>query len=74
MSDTTVNSDLIAHLVDLRKAIIRILVVIFLGFCACVYFSEYIFDFIRAPITPFLDVGGLVFTAPMDTVVGLENF
>lgn len=57
---------LIHHLVDLRKALVKSLIFIGLGFCICVYWSEYIFDFIRTPIEPYLDEGGLVFTAPMD--------
>ncbi|MCB0350588.1 MAG: twin-arginine translocase subunit TatC [Bdellovibrionales bacterium] len=58
---------LIDHLIDLKKCIINTLIIVFLGFCAFIYFSEYIFDFIRSPILPYLgDSGGLVFTAPID--------
>jgi len=57
---------LIDHLIDLRKMIVRSLGAIVLGFFACVYFSEPLFDFIRKPILPYLGQGGLVFTAPMD--------
>ena len=57
---------LVEHLADLRKCLIRSLIAIIVGFCACWAFSEQLFDFIRQPISPFLKEGGLVFTAPMD--------
>jgi sec-independent protein translocase protein TatC len=58
---------LIDHLRDLKKCVTRILFILFIGFCACIYFSEHIFDFIRGPIVPYLSgAGGLVFTAPID--------
>ena len=60
---------LIDHLIDLRNALVKSLLFIGIGFCACVYWSEHIFDFIRMPIEPYLDEGGLVFTAPMDKFV-----
>jgi sec-independent protein translocase protein TatC len=57
----------VEHLVDLKKCIVRVLWILLIGFCACIYFSEHIFDFIRAPILPYLsNSGGLVFTAPID--------
>ncbi len=65
MSDE-LNQPFVDHLNDLRKCIVRSLFIIVVGFCLCIYFSEYIFDFIRAPIQPYLGVGGLVFTAPLD--------
>lgn len=57
---------LIEHLIDLKKHLVRILFIVAIGFCLCIYFSEYIFDFIRQPIVPFLGGTGLVFTAPID--------
>lgn len=58
---------LIDHLVDLRKCLFRSLIAIAIGFAVCINFSEVIFDFIRAPILPYLTgSGGLVFTAPLD--------
>lgn len=54
------------HLVDLRTCLIRTLLIVTVGFGACIYFSEWIFDFIRSPIVPYLPAGGLVFTAPQD--------
>jgi sec-independent protein translocase protein TatC len=57
----------IEHLVDLRTCIIRSAWIIIIGFAVCVYFSDKIFDIIRAPIVPYLGPsGGLVFTAPID--------
>jgi sec-independent protein translocase protein TatC len=40
--------------------------VVFAGFLACWGFSEGLFDIIRLPIQPHLEVGGLVFTGVMD--------
>ena len=57
---------LVEHLIDLKKCIVNTLLILVLGFLACIYFSEYIFNFIRSPIIPYLDTGGLVFTAPID--------
>jgi sec-independent protein translocase protein TatC len=55
------------HLRDLRSCLIRSIFIILFGFVLCIYFSEEIFNFIRAPILPYLgSVGGLVFTAPID--------
>lgn len=54
------------HLVDLRNCIVKSLVIIVFGFAACLYFSDFIFDFIRSPIAPYLTQDGLVFTAPQD--------
>jgi sec-independent protein translocase protein TatC len=57
----------IHHLVELRTCIIRSAWIIIIGFSICVYFSDKIFDVIRAPILPYLGTaGGLVFTAPID--------
>src|SRR5687767_10915255 len=58
---------LVEHLYDLKKCIIRILWILLIGFGLTFYFSEYVFDFIRGPVLPYLgDQGGLVFTAPID--------
>ncbi|OFZ19343.1 MAG: twin arginine-targeting protein translocase TatC [Bdellovibrionales bacterium RBG_16_40_8] len=63
----TGEQSLVEHLIDLKKCIIRTLLIIFVGFCISIYFSDKIFDLIRAPIVPYLgDSGGLVFTAPID--------
>ncbi|MCB0389709.1 MAG: twin-arginine translocase subunit TatC [Bdellovibrionales bacterium] len=60
------NETLISHLTELRKRLLNIIGIVFVGFFVAWYFSNHIFDFIRAPIEPFLPEGGLVFTAPMD--------
>lgn len=60
------SDSLTGHLEELRTRLIKISFIIILGFAFCFYFSEYIFDFVRKPIVPFLPTGGLVFTAPMD--------
>lgn len=57
------------HLTELRTCILRSLLIVIVGFAACVYFSEWIFDFIRSPIVPYLPAGGLVFTAPQDKFI-----
>lgn len=57
---------LIEHLIDLKRSVVRILFIIVGGFVVSIYFSEHIFNFIREPILPYLDSGGLVFTAPID--------
>ena len=57
---------LVDHLADLRLRLINSLYGIILGFGLCYYFSEKIFNIIREPIQPFLPMGGLIFTGPMD--------
>ena len=54
------------HLTELRSCLIHSLAGILVGFAICWTFSSEIFDFIRHPIIPFLNEGGLVFTHPMD--------
>jgi sec-independent protein translocase protein TatC len=54
------------HLADLRFAVVRILWIIGIGFGLSIYFSEDLFDIVRAPIAPYLTNNGLVFTAPID--------
>ena len=56
----------IEHLRDLRNCLVRAAIAIFVGMCLCWGISDHIFDFIRKPILPYLQGGGLVFTAPMD--------
>jgi len=45
------------HLDELRRRIIHILVFIVLGFCACFYFSDRIYDFLAVPLTKSLPPG-----------------
>lgn len=62
------SDSLVGHLYELRKCLLNSLLGIVVAFVGCWAFSEIIFDFIRGPISPFLEHsgGGLVFTAPMD--------
>jgi sec-independent protein translocase protein TatC len=57
---------LLEHLRELRKRLIKSAWAIGLGTCVAYYYSEYIFDFLRAPAVKYLTNGGLVFTHPMD--------
>ena len=62
---------LIDHLTELRSCLKWALLFVAGGFLLSWGFSEKIFDFMRAPIEPFLNpsAGGLVFTAPMDKFI-----
>ena len=57
---------IVEHIGELRYRITRVAIGIFVGMCFCWGFSEKIFNFVRKPIEPFLNNGGLVFTAPID--------
>ncbi len=59
---------LIDHLTDLRKCLINTILIVVLGFIACWFFNDLLFDIVRMPISPYLENnnGGLIFTAPMD--------
>lgn len=54
------------HLRELRTCLVRSLWGILLATIVCYYYSDIIFEWIRAPIREFLPTGGLVFTAPTD--------
>lgn len=56
------------HLVELRKRAIRIVLIVIVAGLACFMYSEFIFEFIKAPISPYLP-NGLVFTGVMDKFV-----
>ena len=60
------NMTLIDHLRELRTCLVRSGYAIFFGMCLCWGISDRIFEYIRRPIAPYLQGGGLVFTAPMD--------
>ncbi|MEY4617441.1 MAG: twin-arginine translocase subunit TatC [Pseudomonadota bacterium] len=60
------NQTLVEHLSELRVSLIRSVIGIIVGSIACYFYSEDLFNFIRSPILPYLQNGGLVFTAPMD--------
>ena len=57
---------LIEHLGELRLRLLMSFAFIVLGFILCWSFTEKIFDIIRAPISPYLQTKGFVFTAPLD--------
>lgn len=57
------------HLTELRDRLVRSAWAIALATILCWAFSEYIFNFVRAPIVPYLDAGGLIFTNPMDKFI-----
>lgn len=61
----------IDHLTELRTRLIYAAYSILLGTGIAFYFNSQIFDFIRAPIAPYLkeSFGGLVFTNPMDKFI-----
>jgi len=61
----------IDHLTELRTRLINCAYVIIVCTGITFYFNEKIFNFIRAPIQPYLgeNIGGLVFTSPMDKFV-----
>lgn len=63
------HQSLIDHLVELRFRLVRSAWAIVIGMILCYNFTNQIFDFIRAPITPYLPTGGLVFTAPADKFI-----
>jgi sec-independent protein translocase protein TatC len=56
------------HLSELRTRLIAIAWILVAGFTACYGFSEYIFDFLRAPIMPYLPATdrGLHFTSVIE--------
>lgn len=69
MSDQQNGQTLVDHLAELRDRLIRSAWAIALATILCWAFSEQLFNIVRAPIAPYLDTGGLVFTGPMDKFV-----
>ncbi len=67
--NTSGNLTLTEHLAELRIRIIRSGYAILAGMILCYNFSDRLFDIIRAPIAPYLQGGGLVFTAPADKFI-----
>jgi sec-independent protein translocase protein TatC len=57
------------HLSDLRTCLINCLYILIIATGICYGFSEKIFNFVRAPIVPYLPSGGLIFTGPLDKFV-----
>jgi sec-independent protein translocase protein TatC len=57
------------HLTELRDRLIRSVWAVTLFAVICLFFSEQLFNVIRAPIAAHLTGGGLIFTNPMDKFV-----
>lgn len=53
-SDTNTEQPLLAHLEELRKRLIRILIVVAIVFFICYWKSSYLFAFIKEPLVQFL--------------------
>lgn len=65
-NDSAPGQSLTDHLTELRTCLIKSAYAVLLAALVCGYFHEEIFNLIRAPISPYLEGGGLVFTNPMD--------
>lgn len=57
------------HLAELRKRLVNCAFIMIIATGVCYGFSEKIFNFVRAPITPYLPGGGLIYTGPMDKFI-----
>ncbi|WP_413943696.1 twin-arginine translocase subunit TatC [Bdellovibrio sp. HCB-162] len=57
------------HLAELRKRLINCIYILVLATGVCYGFSEKIFNFVRAPIAPYLPGGGLIYTGPLDKFI-----
>lgn len=66
MSSPADDLSLVGHLTELRSRLVYSMIAIGVGSILAWNFSDWIFDFVRRPIQPYLPQGGLVFTAPMD--------
>lgn len=60
---------LVEHLGELRTRLINCAYILIIATAFCYNFSDKIFDFVRAPIAPYLPGGGLIFTGPMDKFI-----
>ncbi|QDK39528.1 twin-arginine translocase subunit TatC [Bdellovibrio sp. NC01] len=54
------------HLAELRIRLVYSAYILIVATGICYGFSEHIFNFIRAPIQPYLPGGGLIYTGPLD--------
>ena len=56
------------HLTELRQRILKILLILFVGFCACYFFSQEILSLFTQPIKPYLlaTKGKLIFISPFE--------
>lgn len=57
------------HLAELRKRLIYCIYILMIATGLCYGFSEKIFNFVRAPIAPYLPGGGLIYTGPLDKFI-----
>lgn len=57
---------LFEHLGELRIRLVYCAYILIIATGICYGFSEHIFNFIRAPIQPYLPNGGLIYTGPLD--------
>ncbi len=57
------------HLAELRKRLINCAYILVIATGICYGFSEKIFNFVRAPIAPYLPGGGLIYTGPLDKFI-----
>ncbi|WP_413559154.1 twin-arginine translocase subunit TatC [Bdellovibrio sp. HCB209] len=60
------SQSLFEHLGELRFRLVRMVWILLIATGICYHFSEPVFDFIRAPIAPYLPGGGLIYTGPLD--------
>lgn len=57
------------HLAELRTRLIHCVYILLIATGICYGFSEHIFNFVRAPIAPYLPGGGLIYTGPLDKFI-----
>lgn len=57
------------HLAELRSRLITCVYIVVVATGICYSFSEKIFNFVRAPISPYLPGGGLIYTGPLDKFI-----
>ncbi len=60
---------LFEHLGELRIRLVYCAYILIIATGICYGFSEHIFNFIRAPIQPYLPNGGLIYTGPLDKFI-----
>lgn len=63
------NQTLVEHLTELRVRLVYSAYILLGATVLCYGFSEKIFDFVRAPIAPYLPGGGLIYTGPLDKFI-----
>jgi sec-independent protein translocase protein TatC len=63
------NQTLVEHLTELRVRLVYSAYILLGATALCYGFSEKIFDFVRAPIAPYLPGGGLIYTGPLDKFI-----